>query len=553
MADRILYEQESAAQESAAGELLRMFVPDLDAKEARRVVRDLREQGEAEWNTTETSSVGPELAVLCPWYHFIMPIEATANPKYGRLGFVRVLLPEWAVDERAAEEGWDNPEFVAAVKNTKGRATPSETTVEDELDENENLIELIYAFNWASDENGAPGIYCTVFSYQVTTVEGGVAYPEPRTGVKWPKHADGARTKIKRAYGKHWLLNLGHKHSPFIHNTMEMTGWRPNDSRGVPDVVGTQQMEIEQQRNMLFINSQLSNTPPLVKRGTVASKLPPEFGPFAIINDAMGQNAYTPLQLTTGAKPDTAFKLYELVKKEGEDYYGLPRADSVPSRSAKRLGRLVKRDLAKWGEAFWQLAVLAYQNMAPAELAEVIGREPQLSARELAQFRVTLSYDVRAGDGEWIERLVKWITQILSTGGATGMNLEKLLNLLLRYIDPGLYEEVANDPAGNKTKIFRETRDEINNIALGHKPQAGVDLTEKNPNAQLKMVFAQQIVGANPEFKKLLTPGQPGADEARSENLMTYMKNLQHSYQETVVSKQQGRLGVKDVEGPGGA
>lgn len=520
--------------EDAAVELVMMFLPEMAKKEARRLVKELRETGQTEYQDTEESSVGPELAVLCPWYHFVMPIEATANPKYGRLGFVRVLIPEWAVDERAAAERWDNPEFAAAVKRTKGRATPSGTTVEDELDVNENLIELIYAFNWAVNEQGAPGIFCTVFSRQISE------HAITRKG--------GAQTTaLARPYAKHWLLNLGHKHSPFIHNTMEVTGWRPNDSRGVPDIVATKQMEIKQQRDALFINSQLSNTPPLVKRGTQASKLPPEFGPFAIINDGMGGGAYTPLQLTEGSKPDVAFKLYELVKKEAEDYYGLPRADTPPEHSHKKLQRFVKRDLAKWAEAFWQLLVLAYQNMEPDELKAVIGREPRLTPELLARYRVTLSYDVRAGDGEWIERLVKWVTQILSTGGATGMNLEKLLNLQLRYIDPGLYEEVASDPAGNKTKVFRETRDEVNNIMLGHKPQAGVDLTEKNPAARMKLTFAQQIVNSNPDYKAALTPGSRTADEGRQRNFQTYLDNLKHSYQETVVSKMQGRLGVADV------
>ena len=125
--------------------------------------------------------------------------------------------------------------------------------------------------------------------------------------------------------------------------------------------------------------------------------------------------------------------------------------------------------------------------------------------------------------------------------------MEKLLNLLLRYIDPGLYEEVANDPAGNKTKVFRETREEVNNIMLGNKPQAGVDLTEKNPSARMKMVFAQQLVAGNPQFKALLTKGGPQYSEAHEANMKTYLDNLQHSYQETVLSKMQGRLGVADV------
>jgi hypothetical protein len=54
--------------------------------------------------------------------------------------------------------------------------------------------------------------------------------------------------------------------------------------------------------------------------------------------------------------------------------------------------------------AFWQLLVLAYQNMDKEELTAVIGREPRLTPELLAKFRVTFSYDVRAGDGEYIER-----------------------------------------------------------------------------------------------------------------------------------------------------
>jgi hypothetical protein len=102
------------------------------------------------------------------------------------------------------------------------------------------------------------------------------------------EHASGGKSELAKPYGKHWMLDLGHKHSPFIHLLMEVTGWRPNDSRGVPDLVATNQMEIKQQRDATFIYSQLSITPPLLKSGTVASKLPPEFGPFAIVNAAAG-------------------------------------------------------------------------------------------------------------------------------------------------------------------------------------------------------------------------------------------------------------------------
>ena len=520
------------ATQEAAVELVRMVLPDLDAKEAGRMVRELREKDQTEYETVERSNVGPEIGILCPWYHFVAPLEASANPKYGRLGFVRELIPEWAIEERASAEGWDQEGFKEALLKTKGMTLAPGTSVEEVLDENEMFCEVVYAFAWQVNEAGAPGVYCTVFSPHVTEVA--------------PK-AESKRVQGK-IYGKHWLLDLGHKHRPFVDFLMEVTGWRPNDSRGVPDICATKQMEIKQQRDALFINSQLSNTPPLVKQGTAASKLPPEFGPFAIVN-ASGGNPWTPLLLTQGSKPELAFKLYELVQKEAEDYYGIPRADTPPGRSQGRLQRYVMRWLAGWSEIFWQLSVLAYQRMTKEELTQILGRAPLLTADLIARHQLMLWWDVRTMDPEWMEKLLKLVAEIaqMDTGGTIDHN--KYVSLALAFLDPGIAEELTTDQEGAKQKVFRETRDEVNNIALGNKPL----LTEKDPTAKMKQGFVGQILQGNPAFQKLLLPklangaDNPEHDPERAKNLDTFLKNLQHSYQETVLSKVQGRLGVADV------
>ena len=53
--------------EDAAVELFQQFFPHMGKREARSVIRQLREAQEAEFPIEEESSIGPELGVLCPW------------------------------------------------------------------------------------------------------------------------------------------------------------------------------------------------------------------------------------------------------------------------------------------------------------------------------------------------------------------------------------------------------------------------------------------------------------------------------------------------------
>jgi hypothetical protein len=166
-----------------------------------------------------------------------------------------------------------------------------------------------------------------------------------------------------------------------------------------------------------------------------------------------------------------------------------------------------------------------------------------LTADIVARHKVMLTCDVRRFDPEFIERLMKWmpIAREMDAGGITDSN--KAVRLLYSYIDPSLMDEISQDESGAKGKIFRDVREEINNMALGNKPM----LTQMDPTARMKMAFAQQIIGGNPRYQARLTPGHAEHDPEFLENVKNYMKNLQHSYQETTLSKAQGRLGVTDV------
>jgi len=504
--------------EDAAVEVLRTIFPHLSARRARKVVKDLRQDGEADFPVPGPVMNVPELNVLVPWQDVILPIEATANPDDARLVFRRKFFTEARLKDRAREEDWDKG-FVEEALKTKGQAMENGTSEEHDADANMQLVEIVYAYQLAVDDDGVPGIYCTVFSPHVQ-----------------------AKLNDTPFYGRHWLLDDGMGSMPFLFLTTEVTGRRPADARGVPDVLATAQQEMKQQRDATYVFSQMSVTPPLQKKGTQASKLPAELGPMGIINNTNGGewSWFTP----PPGKPEIAFKLIEDVRKEAQDYYGIPRADTPPAVPQTRQQRQVARWLSTWGIAFWQLAVLAYQNLDPEEMHAVIGRQPLLSADQVARHQLLLWFDVRALDPAWVESLLKAIAELILPADSAGVvDRAKLVQLALAYLDPTLAEEVTTDQEGAKQALFKSVRDEIGAIMQGNEAM----YVENDPTAKAKLAFAHQIISSNPDYQMVLSERSPQFDPRKRELLEKWGKNLTQSALQQD-NKTIGRLGVK----PGG-
>ena len=504
------------ALEDAAIDLVRMLVPELDTKEkARKVVKGLRETGAAEYAAAEDGPNVPEIKVLVPGQHFVLPPESTALPTMARWMPLRIFFTEQALEQQAQEEGWDGG-FVERAKKTKGQSI-SNRTVEHDVDQNLKDIEIFYMFQQRNNEDGVPGLYCTIFSMFV--------------------NPDRGETK-KGDYAKHWLLTSEDNSYPFIVQQFEVTGLRPMDSRGIPDMVHTQQNEMKNSRDGLFTYQQLSVTPPLQKKGTQASKLPPEFGPLAILNNVNGEWSWFP---PPAGNPEIAIELTNTVRKEAEDYCGLARTDTPPQRWMGRQQRIATRWLGKWGMVLMRLAELAYQNLAPEELEQILGRKPLLTSDMIAQQALLMSFDVRALNSDWVKGMISDVSTMVApmdTGGK--MDHNKAVGLVLSYLDPSIEQEITSDEAGASQAVFKQVRDEIGAVMQGNEAL----YTENDPTAKMKLKFAQQVLGGNPEYQEQLTEGSQSFNPRKRELLEKYMKNLQQSAAQQD-NKVVGRLGVR--------
>jgi hypothetical protein len=510
--------------EETAVELFQQFYPHIKKTKARQVVRDLRSEGKAEFPVPEVVENSPALSVLIPGVDIIYPVETTEVQR-GRAFFVRAFMSEADLlsmkNSPDPEERWDGGFVDACIKYTKGAVSDNSDIEQTRRDENAELIEVVHAYVRGVDDSGVAGVWCTVFSPHLNR-KGATGYGE------------------EPMYGKHYLLDYAHGEYPLILKQTEVVGRNPDDARGVSSVLATQQMQLKRQRDACAIFAEMNTTPPLLKKGTRASKLPPELGPLGIINVST-EGEWSKMDLA--GEPKMALIIEEKVRAESKEYYGIPMIDAPLSAGQQRRQRFVNRSMIVWGEVLKQLSILTYQNLSPEELQEMLGKAPLLTVDMLKKQNLILWFDVRSMDNEWVKELIGQIIQLLQVDTGGVVDRAKLMTILLSYLDPTLADEVTTDQAGAAQAVFDKVRNDVMAIMDGNQPP----LTQNDPTAAMKLQFVQQIIGSNMNYQLLLNERSPQFNPMLAKNMETYMQNLQHNHQEMVTSKMQGRLGVSNV------
>lgn len=521
--------------EPRAVELIREVYPHLKKNTATRIVRELRTQRTTEFVYADQVENRPCIEVLVPGVDVFIP-EETKDIQETRAIVRRDYYSQVELEAKVMDEGWDE-EFVSQAVATSGQTSEGKA-VTNVFDPNGRLIEILTAYVKQTDEDGVPGIYCTVFSNFV----GG-----PTTGRDVNPEAG--------SYGKHYLLDVAHGQYPFLLQRTEVVGPRPSDSRGIPEILRTDQFAAKRMQDGLLINSELSNTPPIKRIGGSSSKIQGEITPGGIMYSANGAN-FEPLDLTKSSKPDLALKLMELIYQRRNDYFDLPSTETTshPSRWQSGQARKTSRWLMVWGQALWQLAVLCYQTYSPEELGLILGRRPLLTTGVLLKQLITLKYDVRTLDTEWVIELAKTINQFVVTLDRSGViDMAKYVRLIMSALDPTFTEEVTVDDQGAAQAVLNQVRQEVAWIMQGNEGS----YTQNDASAGQKLQFLKQIIANNPEYQMQLMPmlqtqagpqQNPHFNGLKFERMKKYEANLQHSFQEMVISPQQGRLGVT----PGG-
>ena len=478
-------------------------------RRAKKMVRELREDGQTEWAVDVVTKNCPQVLALKPFDEIFFPPETVELQSTSHV-FRRVWMTEFELKELVSVYDY-NEAWVDAVLNAQD-AYPSvyQEPLSDTFTQSgatEGLYEVIYGYRKEIDEDGVLNVHCTVFN-----------------------------PKISDLRGKDTILDHCAGKFPFVVVRRENVSRKLIDTRGVCDIVHTWQLECKAQRDALTDRASLMVFPPLTvpaRMGQVYRLQPgselPEMRPGEV-------KFLDPPR----SSPNEALNVIAYVEKQCDDYFGRLNDNTNPVMAQAKLQSQVDKYMSAWSEAFTMMFKLIQQYLGDEDLTRIAGVNPGLPTSQAeiqGEYDMSIRFDVRELDSEAVVTKLKSVIDLLPIDTAGVLDRAKLMQLAVNVIDPVLGQSVMTDQRGASQKTFDKVNQDIALMALGNEAA----YTENDPTAGMKMQFMQQIIQGNPKYQEALQ-----SDERFQALLDNYGKNLQQSIAQEQ-NKMIGRLGVQPV------
>ena len=501
------------AQEDYAVSLIQSFLADVKASEVKKAVKSLRETGKAELPQKYVSKNMPVVSALKPYDEISFPPE-TIDIQNARVIFRRVFMTEVELRSMGEKEGW-RQDFIDEAILTAGKATayndpnvlPAASLINYQVNRNNHLIEIIYAYSKLLDENNVQSVYCTIFA--------------PVAG--------------SENYASHEMLGYAHNEYPFVIYRRERIRRPIQESRGIPEIAITDQDEIKAQHDSIRDRTAFTTLPPILvkKRLGGMNKVAP-----GIHLPVTSPDDYKFMPTPTG-DANTAFALMERVEINHAHYFGMYHPNILPAKTQTTQQFIVNGWLDVWGKVYNMIFSMMLQYLDPAEIEQITNTPvPQNLAAISNQYDFQIKYDVRELDTDFVMEKLKAVMQFivpLDSGGVIDKN--KLVRAAIEAVDPDKAKDLILQTASASQMLYKDIQSDIGLMMLGNE----ANYVENDPAAPTKLQYLQDIMSKNPKAQQAMQGDQHF--RALMEN---YVKNLQMSVSQQQ-NKQIGRTGVTPV------
>lgn len=432
-------------------------------------VRRLREQGFFEYDSPYIFENLPDWQAYEPWEDIVFP-PSTYDLQRAPYIACRELLREDEIREREVTEGYD-PEWIEEAVKHKGvyrRNARNLYRLTDTilLSDDRDLVEVwrVYQKKW-NEATGAMDVICTHMQPSVTSM---VAKSEP--------------------------LDYEHGQYPFVELPLERTSRPLIESRGVPELLATHQQEIKTQRDFRADRASLTILPPL--------KVPANRGKLDIVlGPAKQLPERRPNEFSWMAPPvqdNATIEIEAATRRDVDEYFGIPRPDLAPQRSALAAQDLVDSWLSDCSLILGQTFQLAQQYLDDIQFVRVAGGMPmpfRASRQEIqGKFDLRLDFDTRTFDSEALQVKIKGLIELLPLDVMGVVDRVGLVRYLFGSIDPNMAEFLIKDVEAAAQAEIEDEQLQYTKIAAGTEPP----LKEGGQNAQLRLQTLQGIIQANP-------------------------------------------------------
>lgn len=502
------------AQTELAASIINQVLPNAKPEELTKLIEDLREHGEGQIFVDTVVRNLPSAIALKPYDDIVFPPE-TIELQKSRVIFRRLFMNEVDIRTMVGSDNWDSAAAEEAIK-TIGKQSwfndptvmPRVTNIAQNQYFVQNLVEIVYAYVRHVDEENKPCIYYTVFC---------------------------PHNRRENLYLKHERLNYAHGQYPFVPLRRENIRKAFSDSRGITEILTTDQAELKAQHDSLRDRSSLETVPPiLVKRRVQGIN---KIGP-AVQIPVTSPDDFGYLSPPTGS-PSLAFNLIQQVEKNAANYFGLI-SELIPQTKAQLMQQMhTDAFLESMTEAYTMMLQLALQFMDSDEIERITGVQIPYGVTEIAErFDFEVKFDVRDLDNEYVMKKLQSIMQFvipLDTGGVIDRN--KLVGLLVQAISPDIAKEIIIDQSSASQKMYNEVQNDVVKMLLGIEPQ----YVENDPTAQTKLQYLQDVIQKSPKAQQVVQ-----SEQLPQMLVQNYSKNLQMSVMQQQ-NKQIGRTGVTPI------
>jgi hypothetical protein len=507
-------------RESEVAQLVMDYVPGMKKWGARKVVKALRETGQAEFPVPYLCKNAPVVVALKPYDDVLFPPE-TIDLQRARVIFRRQFMSEVELRSKVTDEEWDAA-FVEKAVQTAGKSLglndvsrALSALTDNSIERRDNLVEIVWAYTRQLDSNGVPGIWFTIFCPLLNTNEGEAV-----------------------VYGKHEMLDYAHNEYPFVLFRREHVARRVTESRGVSELARTWQNEIKVQRDAVFDSTSFETLPPIQvsKRLGLANKIGP-----AVQLPVTKPGDYQFLQ-PPSRPPSTAMSVVDAVRLQADEYFGRPNKMIPQMVTQLKQQRAVNQWLRSWTEVYRQVFRLCIQYYSVEELVRITGAQAaQGISHDAHQYDFVLKFNVGELDSELVKQKLDAIATIAGTMDAAGrIDRVKLVEKALRAVAPESADELLVDESTASQKMYNDVKRDIAQMLLGF--EASYADASNDPTAGTKMQMAQEIAGGNPKVAQAME-----GDEMFGQLMKRYMENLNMGVMQQQ-NKQIGRIGTKPMQ-----
>lgn len=513
--------------------LLRELYPDCDAACAYQAITDWRgEKGEAKLPVRYLRKNEPEWEALRPWRDVFVPLNTFRLDRTRWIGW-RVTLSVAELEEKRLSEDWTE-EFIEQCRQSVGKSVllnliqmhPAHNRRDlyrDRMEEMRGMCEVFYMYYKQADANGVPCLYRTVIS---------------------PHSFAAAGRGGDEVCGPDGPLGYDCDQYPFVGFARESIDRFFVESRGIPEVLASQQIAYKDARDVRVDQTDLALQPPLIRperevglRLTIRPR--GEIGMRRI-----GASSFMPIPNTgTMAQP-----LEDAARLDALRYMG---KNVEPTQDPGRPTLYLEDTIANWCgtmDEAWSLTLkLAQQFGDDAVFARVVGGETQTLRipREEIQgsFHLCMSFNTDTLNPETMEaktdRLAKVIMPLDRTGA---INWQPILAEIVTNDWPEVSAEALRS---SQQASDAEVKDESD--ILGKALGAGIESPyhESGQNFQLRGQWLQQQL-QTPATQAALQQAGP----ARTELVQKRAEHLQFMVQQQT-NAQTGRVGVEAAQPQG--